>query len=169
MTAYVALLRAVNVGGTKLPMPTLLELCRSAGLERARTYIASGNALFTSRLAARRVKQALETRLAEHFGKPIGVHVRTAAELAAVLAANPFPTAPPNRTVTVFLDDPPPASALQDVRGQRRETLALGTREIYVVYPDGIAASKLVISAAGTGTARNMNTVAKLVALAAAL
>jgi uncharacterized protein (DUF1697 family) len=169
VAAYIALLRAVNVGGNVLPMPALLEMCRCAGFERACTYIASGNALFTSRLGAHKVKDALERRLADYLGKPIEVHVRTAAELAAVLTANPFPEAPPSRTVAVFLGTPPPAGALAAVRGRKREMLALGTREIYVVYPDGLAASKLVIPAARAGTARNMNTVAKLAALAAAL
>ena len=65
MAVYVALLRAVNVvGANKLPMPTLVELCRDAGCERVRTYIASGNALFTSRLGERRIKALLEERLA---------------------------------------------------------------------------------------------------------
>ena len=120
-------------------------------------------------MARTRLKSALESRLADSLGKPIDVHVRTAAELAAVLAANPFPEAPPSRPVAVFLEEPPPAGALEAVRGRKREALALGTREIYVIYPDGIAASKLLIPAARTGTARNMNTVAKLAALAAAL
>lgn len=71
--------------------------------------------------------------------------------------------------MAVFLDRPPPADALATVRGRRRETLALGTCEIYVVYADGIPASKLVIPAARTGTARNMNTVAGLAALGDAL
>ncbi|MGH8319203.1 MAG: DUF1697 domain-containing protein [Steroidobacteraceae bacterium] len=169
MTAYVALLRAVNVGGTgKLPMSTLVKMCESSGFEQVRTYIASGNVVFSSRLKERKVKALLEERLASYAGKPVGVLVRTAEEMAAVLAANPFRTALPNRTVAIFLDDPPPASALTEVRGRNAEKLALGGREIYVVYEDGIAGSRLVIPAARTGTARNMNTIAKLAALAAA-
>lgn len=167
MPAYVALLRAINVGGTKLPMPTLLEMCRSAGLDRPRTYIASGNALFESRLGEQRVRQTLMRQLADYFGKPIGVHVRTAAQLAAVLAANPFPGSPPSRTVAIFLEATPPAGALADIRGCKRERLACGVREIYVHYPDGISASTLVIPAAAAGTARNLNTVGTLAALAA--
>jgi uncharacterized protein (DUF1697 family) len=167
MTTYIALLRAVNVGGTgKLPMPTLVKMCESAGFEQARTYIASGNVVFSSRLKERRIKALLEERLASYAGKPVGVLVRTAEEMAAVLAANPFRTAPPNRTVAIFLDDPPPAGALSEARGRRTERLALGAREIYVAYEDRIAGSKLVIPAARTGTARNMNTIAKLVATA---
>jgi uncharacterized protein (DUF1697 family) len=167
MTTYVALLRAVNVGGTgKLPMSTLVKMCESSGFEQVRTYIASGNVVFSSRLKERRIKGLLEERLASYAGKPVGVLVRTAEEMAAVLAANPFRTAPPNRTVAIFLDDPPPAGALKEVRGRSIEKLGLGVREIYVAYEDGIAGSKLVIPAARTGTARNMNTIAKLVTIA---
>jgi hypothetical protein len=88
--------------------------------------------------------------------------IRTGAELAAVLANNPFSSAAPNQTVAIFLDAPPPANVLDTVSGQQTEEIAVGTREIYVHYKDGIARSKLKIPAAGTGTARNMNTVAKL-------
>ena len=68
----------------------------------------------------------------------------------------------------IFLDQPPPADALDTLRGRADEQLALGVREIYVAYGAGMAGSKLVIPAAPKGTARNMNTVAKLVAMAQA-
>ncbi len=170
MTAYVALLRAVNVGGTgKLPMADLAAMCDAAGFARARTYIASGNVVFASALDELRVKHTLETRLAAYAGKPVAVLVRTADEMAAVLAANPFRDAAPNRTMTIFLDDAPPADALHHLRHHTTERLALGRREIYVTYGDATAGSKLVIPAARAGTARNMNTVAKLAELAGAL
>ena len=96
--------------------------------------------------------------------------VRTADELAAVLKSNPFPKAPPSRTVVVFLDDPPRSAALDGVRGQSDEEVRLGKREIYIAYGEaGIGRSKLKIPAAEAGTARNINTVAKLVELAAAI
>lgn len=168
MASYVALLRAVNVGGTgKLPMSTLLKMCEAAGFEEVRTYIASGNVVFKSRLKERKVKALLEERLASYAGKPVGVLIRTAEEMRAVLAANPFPTAPANRTVAIFLDQPPPPQALAEIRGKRSERLALGAREIYVAYGEGMADSKLVIPAAKAGTARNINTIAKLAAMAA--
>ena len=169
MTAWVALLRAVNVGGTgRLPMTELAAMCTDAGFARVRTWIASGNVLFTSALDEAAVRGALEVRLAAYAGKPVGVHVRTADEMAAVLAANPFADAPPNRTMAIFLDAPPAADALADVRHRTTERLALGRRELYVAYGDGMADSRLVVPAARAGTARNMNTVAKLAALAAA-
>lgn len=164
MTQYVAFLRAVNVGGTgKLPMAELRGMCESIGFTQVRTYIASGNVVFDSALQAARAKRLLEESLAAYAGKPVGVLIRTGAELAAVLAGNPFKSAAPNRTVAIFLDAPPPADALDKASGRRSEEIALGTREIYVHYGDGMAHSKLRIPAASTGTARNMNTVATLV------
>jgi uncharacterized protein (DUF1697 family) len=168
MTTYVALLRAVNVGGSgKLLMSDLTALCRDAGFARVATYIASGNVVFESRAAQAKVKAALEARLFAHAGKPIGAIVRTAAELRAVLKENPFAKAEPKYTYAFFLDAPPPRDALARVSGRRDEELRLGRREIYVHYPAGMGRSKLKIPAAGAGTARNMNTVAKLAEMAA--
>jgi uncharacterized protein (DUF1697 family) len=86
--------------------------------------------------------------------------------MAAVLAANPFGEAAPNRTVAIFLKTPPQADLLDKVTGQAREEIAIGVREVYVHYPDGQADTKLKIPTASSGTARNMNTVAKLAELA---
>jgi uncharacterized protein (DUF1697 family) len=170
MPAYIALLRAVNVGGTgKLPMTELKSMCEQAGFTKVKTYIASGNVVFQSKLSEAKVKSTLEAALAIYAGKPVGVLVRTAAEMAAVLAANPFSQMPANRTVAFFLDAPPPANALQTISNQTTEQLHPGHREIYVYYPDGQGTSKLKIPAAKTGTARNMNTVAKLAEMASDL
>lgn len=168
MQTYVALLRAVNVGGTgKLPMTALRAMCEHLGFGHVRTYIASGNVVFQSALSELKVKAALERALEDYAGKPVGVAVRTGAELAAILEANPFGAALPERTVAIFLDTSPPANTLANVSGTSTEEIALGKREIYVHYPDGIGRSKLKIAAAAKGTARNMNTVAKLAEWAA--
>lgn len=167
MTVYIALLRAVNVGGTgKLPMVELKAMCEAAGFKNVRTYIASGNVVLESSATESKVKALLEARLAKYAGKPVGVVVRTARELAAVLKANPFPKAAPNRTVAIFLDEAAPADALKQATGRAKEEMQLGAREIYVHYGDGMADSKLKIPAAKTGTARNINTIAALVKLA---
>jgi uncharacterized protein (DUF1697 family) len=170
LTAFIALLRAVNVGGTgNLAMSDLKALCEQSGFGKVRTYIASGNVVFESDWPEARVKTALEDSLAAHAGRPVGVLVREAAQMAEVLAANPFPKAAPNRTVAIFLDEAPDAQALDDVTGQNGEEMALGEREIYVHYGDGMADSRLKIRAARAGTARNLNTVAKLAEMAAKL
>lgn len=168
MTVYVALLRAVNVGGTsKLPMAELRQMAEELGFSLPRTFIASGNLLFESDLGEAQVRESLESRLAPHMGRHVPVMVRTAAEMAAVAAANPFPDAPGRRVLATFLPGPPPADALDYARGHDGERLALGTREIYVDYCGALLGrSKLKIPAALPGTARNMNTVAKLAELA---
>jgi uncharacterized protein (DUF1697 family) len=168
MNSFVALLRAVNVGGTgKLPMSDLKEMCEELGFGAVRTYIASGNVVFTSRKSEAAIKIALERRLEAYADKPVGVLVRDATEMAQVLADNPFPKAAPNRTMAVFLDRAPPPDTLTGVSGQRGEQIRLGRREIFIHYGEGMAKSKLVIAAARTGTARNMNTVATLARMAA--
>ncbi len=167
MPSYIALLRAVNVGGTgKLPMTELKAMCVGEGFARVQTYIASGNVVFSTTLSAARVKAALERRLQAFAGKPVGVVIRTAQEMEAVLKSNPFPKSPPNWTVAIFLDDPPPSDALDNVRGRQDEKVLLGKREIFVAYGAGMGRSKLRIPAAAKGTARNINTIAKLVELA---
>ena len=172
MTAFVALLRAVNVGGTgKLPMSELAAMCKAAGFAKVKTYIASGNVVFEAGLSEAKVKAELEARLADYAGKPVGVAVRTAKEMAQVLATNPFPGAPGARAVVIFLDTAPPKDAADKASGQADdEHIALGAREIYVRYGEaGQGNSKLRIPAAKAGTARNMNTVAKLAEMAAEL
>jgi uncharacterized protein (DUF1697 family) len=168
VTAYVALLRAVNVGGTgKLPMADLKRIAEELGFTSPRTYIASGNLLFQSDLGEAQVREKLETRLAPHMGRRVPVMVRTAAEMAAVAKANPFRDAPGSRVLATFLPAKPPKDALDHVRGRDGERLALGKREIYVDYCGTLLGrSKLKIPAAAEGTARNMNTVARLAELA---
>jgi uncharacterized protein (DUF1697 family) len=168
MGSFVALLRAVNVGGTgKLPMSELKAMCEELGFGDVRTYIASGNVILTTRKSEAAIKAALEKRLEVYAGKVVGVLVRSAQEMAEVAANNPFPKAAPNRTMALFLDRAPPADTLSTVRGRKDEEIALGRSEIYVHYGDGMAKSKLVIPAAKLGTARNMNTVAVLAKMAA--
>jgi uncharacterized protein (DUF1697 family) len=167
MGRYIALIRAVNVGGTgKLPMTELKSMCCDAGFVRVETYIASGNVVFDSKAKPARVKAELEARLLAYLGKPMGVMVRTAKDMAAVLEANPFTDAEPKHTYAIFLDEPPPRDALVHAVGQTVETMALGKREIFVHYANGMGRSKLRIPAAKNGTARNMNTVAKLAEMA---
>ncbi len=168
MTTYVALLRAVNVGGTgKLPMAELKRIAEELGFGSPRTFIASGNLVFTSGKSEEDVRKALEQALEKHMGKPVGVKVRTAAEIAAVAKANPFADAPGRRVLVTFLSEPPPENALDEAKGVDGERLALGKREIYVDYCGTLLGrSKLRIPAAAKGTARNMNSVAKLAEMA---
>jgi len=168
MARYIAFLRAVNVGGTgKLPMAELRAMCVELGFSDVKTYIASGNLLFTSDASRAAVKASLEQRLADYAGKPVGVIVRTPSEVGSVLDSNPFADKDPRFAVAIFLDKKPPSDALEHATGQSDEEMLLGNKEIYVYYGSGMARSKLRIPAAKQGTTRNMNTVRKMVELAA--
>lgn len=168
MTVFIALLRSINVGGTgKLPMADLKEMCEQAGFAHVKTYIASGNVLFETKHDEAKVKAALEKRVQAYVGRHIPVLVRTAAEMAAVVKANPFPETDPARTVAIFLDKAPPKDTAATARGQTIEEILLGKREIYIHYGAGMGNTKLRLRAAEAGTARNINTVTKLAALAA--
>ena len=166
MTAYVALLRGVNVGGRQLKMTDLKAIADKLGYEGARTFIASGNLLFASQSGEELIKRELEAALKAHFGKAVAVMVRTAGEMAAVAVANPFADQPGNRVVAIFFDEPQSDEAIATARNVDDERLALGNREIYVHFPSGQGRSKLKLGSQTSGTARNMNTVAKLAELA---
>jgi uncharacterized protein (DUF1697 family) len=160
LTAYVALLRAVNVGGTgKLPMAELRAMGEGLGFANVRTFIASGNLLFESDLPEIEVKTMIEARLADYAGKRVPVLVRSAAELATVVAADPFPDAHGSRHMVFFYDAPPPADLIASCRDANGERLAIGERELYVDYGDGIRFTKLKIPGKEDRTGRNMNSV----------
>jgi uncharacterized protein (DUF1697 family) len=169
--AYAALLRAVNVGGTgKLPMTDLATLCEREGFCDVKTYIASGNVVFTSSKKEAAVKVALEQSLAKFMGKPVAVMVRTPAELEATIAANPFPKAAANRLLVVFFDEPLTKAVLDGVVAPGGEQLAFKGRELFIHFPDGQGQSKLKLPAMKkAGTGRNLNTVVKLAAMTRAL
>lgn len=170
MRAWVAFLRSVNVGGIgKLAMEDLRAMCAACGFASVRTHIASGNLVLASGLDEATIKHMLEERVSAHAGRPVAVLVRDAAEMAAVLASNPFPEANPSQTVAIFLDTAPAADTIATAVGRADERIALGRREIYVEYPSGQGQSKLALAASKHGTARNMNTVARMAGLAAEL
>src|SRR5258708_33789019 len=109
-------------------------MCAGLVFISVRTSRAGGNVVFGSRKSESAIKAALEKRLQALAGKPVGVLVRSAAEMAQVAANNPFPKAAPNRTMAIFLDRAPPADTLAGVRGQKDEEICLGRREIYIHY-----------------------------------
>jgi uncharacterized protein (DUF1697 family) len=166
VSVHVALLRAVNVGGRVIKMDELKRIATKLGYASPRTFIASGNLLFESGKSASAVKRELETAISSHLGKRVEVMVRNAAELSAVVGDNPFAEEPGNRVAAIFFDGPPSADAVEKAQNVADERLALGPREIYVHYPSGQGRSKLKLGTKAAGTARNMNTVAKLADLA---
>ena len=164
MTDFVALLRAVNVGGTgMMPMERLRALCVELGLEKVRTYIQSGNVVFESQMSEAALVAKLEGALSAAMGKPLGVLIRTGAEMQAILTENPFREVQPAQVGVLFLPAPAPADLLDGLVIAGREEVRLHGREIFIHYPDGMGRSKLKLPLqAARGTTRNLNTVAKL-------
>lgn len=146
-------------------MRDLRAICTAAGGRAVRTHGASGNAIFESDAPEEEVRAALLARLEAHLGRPVGLVLVTAQDLRATLARTPFPAADPSRAVVIFLEAPPPADALDAVTGRATEEVRQGPREFHVHYPEGLGRSRLRIPAARDGTARNINTLRRLVAM----
>ena len=170
MTAYVALIRAVNVSGTgKLPKEDLKAIGEACGLNACRTFINSGNLLFTSDLDEAEVKARMEQRVSEYLGKPARVYVRSTTEMAEAVAQDPFTDDKPSRRFAHFIDEEPVQGMLDEARDVAGERIALGPRLIYVSYGEGIGKTRLKLPAVKKGTARNMNSVAKIAELLAGM
>jgi uncharacterized protein (DUF1697 family) len=170
MTVYVALLRAINVGGIgTLPMTELKAVCESLGFADVATYIQSGNVVFRAEPPETTVQTMIEAALAERMGKAPGVMLRNAREMQAAAEGSPFADARPNQLLVTFLPEPPAADMLDGFVAPGGEEVAVVGREIYIHYPDGVGRSKLKLPALAAGTARNMNTVRKLAEMAASI
>jgi uncharacterized protein (DUF1697 family) len=167
MTTFIALLRAINVGGSgKLPMKELALLCTRLGFDDVRTYIQSGNVVFQSDLSEQDIRTRLEQALTRKLGNPADVVVRSASELRTILKNNPFPHAEPAKVGVYFQSERVKKGLLAEVVAPGGEEVRLGKREIYIHFPNGMGRSKLKFPAS-VGTLRNMNTVARLVGMAA--
>src|ERR1700732_3281808 len=90
MTVYVAMLRGVNVGGNSLKMDWLRGVCTDLGMQNVRTYVQSGNIVFSSRLAAAKLAATLKATIDAQTRLPVSVVVRNASEMAEIVAGNPF-------------------------------------------------------------------------------
>ncbi len=174
MPAIISLLRGVNVGGHhKIKMDELRALYESLGLRDPQTYVQSGNVVCESKernLAALAGK--IETAIEKKFGFRPDVVLRTASEMRDVVTRNPFAKRKdtnPSKLIVFFLTRDPGEFAITT----EREEVHFRGRELYIYFPDGMGRSKLVpvLSRAlkNTGTARNWNTVTKLLAMAEAL
>jgi uncharacterized protein (DUF1697 family) len=173
VTTLVGLLRAVNVGGRKVVMADLREALAAAGFADPRTYLASGNVLVGTELAPAAAGAAMEAAIAERFGFPVPVLVRTAEELAAIAATDPFggEATDPARRLVAFFAEPPDLAPLEGA-DFTPERFAPAGCELHLWCPGGVGRSPMLASRPmarvwGSATARNWNTVTKLTELAA--
>jgi uncharacterized protein (DUF1697 family) len=167
METYIALLRGINVNGdTSLPMPELTSICNTIGFKQARTYIRSGNVIFGSEVSEAMAAAMLEQALYAKKQKHIPVIIRTAKELEAVIACNPFPNAKPEQVGVMFFVDPVPEDILNGITIRGPEEVVISGRELYIHYPNGIGRSTLKLPPVQQpGTVRNINTVTQLARL----
>lgn len=171
MPTFVALLRSVNVGGRKLPMAELHELAESIGYGDVRTFIQSGNVIFTA--PKRPDPAAFEAALAKRFGMEVDVIVRSARDLAAALDRNPFSAADRSKLHVGFMAAKPAATNVRsiDTAPFAPDELAVVGTEVYFHLPNGLGRAKLPGYALRRlkvpTTIRNWNTVTKLAELAA--
>lgn len=171
-----ALLRGINVGGkNRLPMAALVELFRRAGCRDVRTHIQSGNVIFTADAAlASRLPSLLGTAIPEAFGFEAPVFLRTAREMEAIAAANPFLDrgAPAAELHVAFLDRTPAAASIArlDPRRSPPDELLVHGREVYLHLPSGVARTRLTnayldATLGATSTLRSWRTVLRLAEL----
>jgi uncharacterized protein (DUF1697 family) len=180
MTVYVSMLRAVNVGGTsRIKMDALRAVYESIGLKDVRTLLQSGNVVFRSAIADRqklvkRIRQEIERQLE----LDVEVILRTLAEIASIVERGPVlsPRADSAKLHVMFLADVPDAGAQAALAKWHKgpEMLEMRGPEIYLYYPEGVGRSKLsgavIESKLNTsGTARNWNTLQKVLDTARAL
>ena len=173
---HVALLRGINIGGNRLPMKRLAAMFVEAGCEEVRTYIASGNVVFAASSAlARRIPSLISASIRDEFGFEPPIVTRTAAQMEAIVAANPFVgTGVDEKTLhVVFLADVPTAAAAAELDLERSpgDEFAVNGGEIYTHCPQGVAGTKLsnawFDSTLDTvSTARNWRTTRKLLEMA---
>ena len=178
MAVHVALVRGINVGkNNRVPMATLRGIIGDLGFTDARTHLNSGNAVFTvpGRQQPATVAKKLEAALFDETGLKLRVVVRSRKELADVVAKNPFAAeaTDPARFLVAFLAEPVPASRLRavDADALAPELFHLARRELYLWLPGGLQNSPMmkVLTDQTLGvatTARNWNTVTKLLELA---
>ncbi len=181
MAVVISLLRAVNLGPrNKVGMDSLKALYESLDLTGVQTYIQSGNVVCRTR---QRDVNGLAVRIGDAFENAFGfrtpVVLRTVAELRSVVASNPFAgreDVEPDRLLVTFLDGDPLPNAAETLRAfdSYPEELRLRGRELYIHYPNGAGRSRLPATrlekALGVpGTARNWNTVVRLLEMAATL
>jgi uncharacterized protein (DUF1697 family) len=177
MTVFVAFLRGINVGGrTTIKMATLTTLFENLGLENVKTLLNSGNVVFAAKKSSSPLAKELEDAVEKEFSFRPAIVLRTAAELKKIMAGNPFPDMAkddPSHLLVMTLAKKPKAGANASLAKvySGPEQIEIKGDNIYLTYPNGIGKSKLTNALlerhlGGAGTARNWNTLTKLVALA---
>jgi uncharacterized protein (DUF1697 family) len=175
MTTHVALVRAVNVGGRKLGMADLRNVCAELGYADVQTYVQSGNVVFDAAGPAARIGKDLEGRIAADLGIEVAVLMRSPKDLARVIEGNPYLRRgeEPSSLHVTFLAEPAKRDAQSrlEAPGAGADELVVAGRHVYVFCPNGYGRTKLnntfIERRLGVAaTTRNWRTVTTLLELA---
>jgi uncharacterized protein (DUF1697 family) len=156
-------------------MARLRELVGALGYEDVATHLQSGNLVYTTTASPAAAAKAISGAIADDLGLDVAVLVRTPKEMAAIVDGNPFADriADPRFMQVAFLSGKPPAAKVKAVEPEAYapDEFALGPREIYLLYPNGVQGAKLTHAfwekrLGLTATGRNWNTVTRLRELA---
>lgn len=172
-TRWIALLRGINLGNhNKIPMAELRELCTEIGWAQARTYIQSGNIVFTAPGPGEALENRLTEAIAEHFGHDVPTIVRAAEDWPVYIQSNPFPGASerePNRVMLALARQAPAAGAAENLqqRATASERVVQSADALWIHFAGGSGRSKLTPAllnrlAGSPVTTRNWRTVVKL-------
>lgn len=176
MTTVISMLRGINVGGhSQVNMDALRKLYESIGMQRPQTYVQSGNVIFKTEERnfielAERIERAIEKK----FGFRPDVILRTASDWNSVVAKNPFAKRKeihPGKLAVIFFKKASDREACNNLLYSKPddEEVHISDRELYIYFPKGMGQSKLFASICrklNSGTARNWNTVSKLLEIA---
>jgi uncharacterized protein (DUF1697 family) len=172
VTQYVAFLGGVNVGGHRVSMELLRAEMRSIGLEDVRTFIASGNVIFTSRAVPTTLEAQIERRLGEQLGYAVPTFVRSARAVTSIAARDPFGDIPATDShYVLFLRRPPTASEKRATVAlvNPRDTFEFHSRELHwlvhgKLMDSGVKPAALAKALGQPSTNRNVTSLRKLVA-----
>lgn len=178
MPTYIALLRGINVSGQKLiKMTDLKAMLEDFGCTEVATYIQSGNVVFQHAAAdIDALRSQIEALLLSKLGYAVPTLLRTHADLAAIVAANPYDESLPDfgmRMYVCFLENAPSTAAIDSIAPYTNadEQLQVRGREAYAYYQSGLGKAKLtnaiIERKLGMATMRNWNTVTTLLEMSA--
>lgn len=174
--AYIAMLKGINVGGNPLKMDWLRQTCEELGLREVKTYLQSGNLVFSCGQPASKVATLLKSRIDAHTVRPVPVVIRTSAEMGNIVASNPFlgrKGVAADKLHVTFLEKAPvkPDAARLDSLAGQRDQYHLAGKEIYLHCPINYGETRLSNAAIEktlgvSATTRNWSTVTTLLAMA---
>ncbi|HUH27633.1 DUF1697 domain-containing protein [Gelidibacter sp.] len=175
MPKLIALLKGINVGGhKKVAMAELRQLLTKEGLKNVQTYIQSGNVIFDSIDDVKKIEDRIQEVIYSHFGFEVLVIVKTRDEIQSVFSACPFSNEKKEKSYFIIFDKIPSIELIKEVSkiAYENEEFVIKEKCLYFYSPLGYGQAKFSLNAFERklkvkGTARNYNTMVKLIAMSA--